>query len=61
LCIIYTYFRVPEPSGRSFAELDLLFQQGVSARKFSSTAADAFAETVEGDIVDRYEMKLQEG
>ncbi|KIW20214.1 hypothetical protein PV08_00789 [Exophiala spinifera] len=53
LCIIYTYFRVPEPSGRTFAELDLLFERGVSARKFASTQVDVFdavtvQETVEG-------------
>ncbi|KAM3072518.1 hypothetical protein ACMFMG_009315 [Clarireedia jacksonii] len=41
-CIIYTYFRVPEPKGRSFAELDLLFERGVSARKFASTKVDVF-------------------
>lgn len=41
-CIIYTYFRVPEPQGRTFAELDLLFERGVSARKFASTTIDVF-------------------
>ncbi|KAF7291456.1 MFS general substrate transporter [Mycena kentingensis (nom. inval.)] len=43
-CIIYTYFRVPEPAGRSFAELDLLFEQRVPARKFASTKVDVFDE-----------------
>lgn len=42
-CIIYTYFRIPEPAGKSFAELDLLFERGVSARKFASTHLDVFA------------------
>ncbi|KAK2070404.1 hypothetical protein P8C59_004896 [Phyllachora maydis] len=41
-CIVYTYFRVPEPTGRSFAELDVLFERGVSARRFASTPVDAF-------------------
>ncbi|KAK6581580.1 hypothetical protein PZA11_006271 [Diplocarpon coronariae] len=27
-CVVYTYFRLPEPMGRSFAELDLLFERG---------------------------------
>ncbi|KAJ5172678.1 hypothetical protein N7492_005271 [Penicillium capsulatum] len=54
LCIIYTYFRVPEPRGRSFAELDLLFERGVSARKFASTHVDVFEESIEGDVVDNY-------
>lgn len=46
LCIIYTFFRVPEPTGRTFAELDLLFEKGVSARKFASTKVDVFGEDV---------------
>lgn len=54
LCIIYTYFRVPEPRGRSFAELDLLFERKVSARKFSSTHVDVFDETVESQVVSDY-------
>jgi len=58
LCIIYTYFRVPEPSGRSFAELDLLFERGVSARKFASTNIDVFEERVEGGLIDEAERKL---
>jgi len=56
LCIIYTYFRVPEPQGRSFAELDLLFERGISARKFASTNVDVFDEDVKGaeDVVKDY-------
>ncbi|KAJ6587619.1 MFS transporter [Mycena vulgaris] len=45
LCVVYTYFRLPEPQGRSFAELDLLFEKGVSARKFASTRVDVFDAT----------------
>ncbi|KAJ6263128.1 General alpha-glucoside permease [Drechslerella dactyloides] len=41
--ILYTYFRVPEPSGRSFAELDLLFEKRVSARAFAKTDLDVYA------------------
>ena len=58
LCIIYTYFRVPEPQGRSFAELDLLFERGVSARNFAKTDVDVFEETVEGSVIHNYEEKL---
>ena len=42
LCLIYAYFRVPEPGGRTFAELDLLFERGISARKFKETKVDVF-------------------
>jgi hypothetical protein len=34
LCLLWAYFRVPETMGRSYEELDLLFDKGVSARKF---------------------------
>ncbi|EAW13959.1 putative MFS alpha-glucoside transporter [Aspergillus clavatus NRRL 1] len=54
LCIIYTYFRVPEPRGRTFAELDLLFERKVSARKFATTHVDVFDETLESQVVDNY-------
>ncbi|KAF3389471.1 Maltose permease MAL61 [Penicillium rolfsii] len=54
LCIVYTYFRVPEPRGRSFAELDMLFERGVSARKFATTEVDVFDETIEGRVIDDY-------
>lgn len=58
LCIIYTYFRIPEPSGRTFAELDVLFEQGVSARKFAKTKVDVFGESVGGEMIQEYERKL---
>ena len=47
-CIVYTYFRLPEPRGRTFAELDLLFERGVSAREFAGTKVDVFTESVNG-------------
>ncbi|PIA82923.1 General alpha-glucoside permease [Cercospora beticola] len=42
LCLIWTYFRLPEPKGRSFAELDILFENNVPARKFATTTVDTF-------------------
>lgn len=42
LCLVWTFFRLPEPKGRTYAELDVLFEQKVSARKFSSSVADPF-------------------
>jgi MFS transporter, SP family, general alpha glucoside:H+ symporter len=53
-CIIYTYFRVPEPRGRSFAELDALFEKGVSARNFATTEVNVFEEEVDKGVVDTY-------
>ena len=53
-CIVYTYFRIPEPRGRTFAELDLLFERGVSARKFAKTEVDVFDETVDGSVASEW-------
>ncbi|KAI0155412.1 sugar transporter [Hypoxylon sp. FL1284] len=58
LCFIYTYFRVPEPAGRTFAELDLLFEKKISARKFASTSVDVFSETVEEDVMHSYQDQI---
>ncbi|KAL4917293.1 general substrate transporter [Aspergillus aurantiobrunneus] len=57
LCIIYAFFRVPEPRGRTFAELDVLFERRVSARKFESTQVDVFDETFEGKVVENYQSQ----
>lgn len=41
LCAVWTFFRLPEPRNRTYAELDVLFEHGVSARKFASTDVDS--------------------
>ncbi|KAI4600663.1 hypothetical protein KJ359_012824 [Pestalotiopsis sp. 9143b] len=42
LCFVWTFFRLPESKGRNYAELDALFAQKVSARKFSKTNVELF-------------------
>jgi SP family general alpha glucoside:H+ symporter-like MFS transporter len=42
LSAMYCFFRLPEPRGRTFAELDMLFEQKISARKFATTKVDVF-------------------
>jgi SP family general alpha glucoside:H+ symporter-like MFS transporter len=37
LITIWAFFRLPETGGLSFADLDILFANKVSARKFKST------------------------
>ncbi|KAF2441009.1 sugar transporter [Karstenula rhodostoma CBS 690.94] len=44
LCLVWTYFRLPEPKGRTYGELDILFGQRVSARKFKETVVREFEE-----------------
>jgi SP family general alpha glucoside:H+ symporter-like MFS transporter len=40
---VWSYFRLPEAKGRTYEELDLLFQKKVPARKFASTYVDPYA------------------
>jgi len=42
LTLVWTFFRLPEPKGRTYGELDILFEQHVSARKFKHTQVDQF-------------------
>lgn len=42
LGILWSWFRLPETKGRTFAELDVLFEEKVFARKFTSTEVDPF-------------------
>lgn len=41
---IYCYFRLPESKGRSYGELDILFENKVPARKFPTTVVEEFEE-----------------
>ena len=47
LSAVWVYFRLPEPKGRTYAELDLLFEHKVAARKFSKTKIDPYADSQE--------------
>ncbi|KAH7040375.1 sugar transporter-like protein [Microdochium trichocladiopsis] len=40
---VWAYFRLPEIKGRTYEELDILFENRVPARKFASTHVDAYA------------------
>ncbi|OBT53851.1 hypothetical protein VE04_07375 [Pseudogymnoascus sp. 24MN13] len=44
--IIWGYFRLPETKDRTFAEIDILFMNGVSARDFPKTKVDLANQTV---------------
>ncbi|KAJ5817391.1 Major facilitator superfamily domain general substrate transporter [Penicillium robsamsonii] len=43
VAFLWAFFRLPEAKNRTYAELDILFVQKVSARKFSKTAVDVYA------------------
>jgi MFS family permease len=40
LCLVWSYFRVPETMGRTYDELDRLFDWGVPARRFKGYNVD---------------------
>ncbi|KAK3339068.1 hypothetical protein B0H65DRAFT_289208 [Neurospora tetraspora] len=42
LSAIWVFFRLPEPKGRTYAELDILFEKKVAARKFAKAKVDPF-------------------
>ena len=44
LCILWSYFRLPETKGMTYAELDLMFERKLSARKFNTAEARDRAE-----------------
>jgi SP family general alpha glucoside:H+ symporter-like MFS transporter len=62
ICCVWTYFRLPEPNGRTYGELNILFEQRVSARKFKSTHVDMAAYDglfIEGSAVEMAETVSQ--
>lgn len=42
LCFVWSFFRLPEPKGRSYSELDILFEQKIPARQFKHTKVDPY-------------------
>lgn len=59
LCVVYCYFRLPEPTGRTFAEIDLLFERKVPARQFKRTKVSAFDSSV-ADLIEGREKEKGE-
>lgn len=38
--LVWSFLRLPEPKGRTYAELDVLFEMRVSARLFRTTVVN---------------------
>ncbi|KAI6083926.1 putative maltose permease [Hypoxylon rubiginosum] len=47
LCLIWGYFRIPETKGRTYEELDILFERRIPARQFKGYQVDAAAISAE--------------
>jgi SP family general alpha glucoside:H+ symporter-like MFS transporter len=43
LCYVWAFFRVPETSGRTYEELDIMFSKDIPARKFKDYQIDGVA------------------
>lgn len=50
VCLIWCYFRLPESRGRTFEELDILFQKRIPARRFKDH--DLLAEADSADLAN---------
>ena len=48
--VVWAWFRLPEPRGRTYAELDLLFERGFGAREFSRVRVEGFEEGRKGGL-----------
>ncbi|KAL4723473.1 hypothetical protein ACLX1H_009108 [Fusarium chlamydosporum] len=49
LSAIWVFFRLPEPKGRTYAELDVLFEKRVPAREFAKTQIDPYSHSITAD------------
>ncbi|KAH6660875.1 general substrate transporter [Truncatella angustata] len=48
LSAVWVFFRLPEPKGRTYAELDMLFEHQVPARQFAKTKIDPYENPTNG-------------
>ncbi|KAI2730781.1 hypothetical protein CBS147332_2633 [Penicillium roqueforti] len=48
LCLVWSFFKLPEPKGRSYAELDVLFDNKVRTREFPSAKTGLVQSELEG-------------
>jgi SP family general alpha glucoside:H+ symporter-like MFS transporter len=65
LTTVWAYYRLPEPKGRTCAELDDLFERKIPARQFATTVATPFDNGRRGGSVDaalgRQELRKAQG
>ncbi|KAH8704473.1 general substrate transporter [Phaeosphaeriaceae sp. PMI808] len=59
--VVWVYFRLPEPKGRTYGELGMLFEQKISARKFAITHVDPYGHSdgLEEKIGEKESMKQE--
>ncbi|KAF2268013.1 putative MFS maltose permease [Lojkania enalia] len=57
--VIWVFFRLPEPRGRTYGELDLLFERKIAARKFASTTVDPYGHSVPEKEIEVKKQKTE--
>jgi len=57
LCFVWAFFRLPEPKGRTYAELDVLFEKRISARKFKETDVDLYSVDLDSTAAQLAQLK----
>lgn len=60
LCVVWTYFQLPETGGRTYEELDILFQRKVPARRFAGYHIDAYEIYSKSKVGDGGQKKGEE-
>ena len=55
---VWAFFRLPETKGRSFEELNMLFNNGIPARKFKTYEVDAYNEQLVQETVARRQSSV---
>jgi len=58
VCCIWCFLRIPESRGRTFEELDILFERKVPARKFKTFDLLVFPEEVIQGVDEKVESKV---
>lgn len=59
--LVWSFFRLPEPKGLAPAEIDVLFEQRVSARRFRKVQADPFRSATMEVATDNVHLIDSEG
>lgn len=60
LCMVYCIIRLPEPKGRTYGELDILFEKKIPARKFKTTVVEEYESAFRDDKIDHSVMDEKE-
>jgi SP family general alpha glucoside:H+ symporter-like MFS transporter len=58
VCLVWIFFRLPEPQGRTFGELDILFERKVKARDFKTAVIEPLDSGTEEGLVEGKHEKM---